>query len=232
MNHLKFIKELKIEIDRIFVNNLESNNVEIKKDKSFVTKIDLEIDKAVKTIAKKYLDFNYYSEESSERDFLKPLLIVDPIDGTKGLVKQNGEYCVSVGYWAEDSWGWLYYPDEKIEIHSNDSTENIHEHTHGLVSRSDYERGLFADETLEMVPMGSIAKKLGYLAQGKCRFVYSKTNKNVWDIFAGTVICQRKGLYLYNKNGKINSYKKYYEGPLLWCTEKDFDELRELINEF
>jgi len=233
MDFQKYFDELIKEVRKIFDNN-KKLRVETKEDNTFVTNIDIEIDKAIKNISSKYFNFYYYSEETSPREFKLPVLVVDPIDGTKGLVDDNGEYCVSVAYLSnESSWGWLYYPSENRAVFSESDVsddENVTNINFGLVSRSDFSKGLFKESSL-IKPMGSIAKKLGYLSEGKCRFVFSKTPKNIWDIAAGTVLCERKNLFLYGKNGRIKDYLEHYQGPLLWCSESDYEELWEKMNE-
>ncbi|MCP4913848.1 MAG: hypothetical protein GY909_12115 [Oligoflexia bacterium] len=232
MDFKKYFDEIEREVRKIFENNAKLE-IDRKKDNTFVTNIDLEIDKVIKQISKKYFQFNYYSEETIPREFSFPLLIVDPIDGTKGLIENNGEYCVSVAFVSEENnWGWLYYPSESYSVFSEEDKTQLEETEsgYGLVSRSDYKKGLFKESSL-IRPMGSIAKKLGYLSEGKCKFVFSKTPKNIWDIAAGTILCERKNLFLYGKNGRIKNYQEYYEGPLLWCSENDYEELWDAMNE-
>ena len=88
-------------------------------------------------------------------------------------------------------------------------------------------------ENCIFIPKGSIAFKLGLLAVNAFDFVFSYRSKNIWDIAAGTLLCQRQGIRLYQKGHEIkNLCKPKYEGPLLWCRDKDYKFLAKKLEEY
>ena len=86
------------------IYNSTDFNIEIKKDKSPLTKADrlanVYICKKLKEI---YPSIPILSEENeqieySERSHWNDCFIVDPLDGTKEFIKQNGEFTVNIAY--------------------------------------------------------------------------------------------------------------------------------------
>ena len=81
MNSL-FIDIKKIVDDTFHEFSNKLNSQKKKKDKSWVTEIDLEISRRVKNILPSNL--NYISEEEEKKELSFPALIIDPVDGTEG----------------------------------------------------------------------------------------------------------------------------------------------------
>lgn len=219
-----------------------ANNCEVKDDGSIVTSADIEISQLVSSFLKEH---NFLSEEE-EGSLCFPSYILDPIDGTREFYKGSSECACSLAYMAsskiadEGNWGWIFSPLSGFEISSSDLyTEGLEQGKKGdligMVSRSDSERGIFKDqkysrEGVKFVERGSIAFKLGLLAASACDFVFSATPKKIWDIAAGTVILHKKGYRLFNKQGEAQTLdSEFIEGPLLWCLEKDYPELKPLL---
>ena len=77
---------------------LSSQSVMKKKDNSPVTKLDLDLSLLIKNFFSEYEEYknwNFYSEEDhGELKF--PAIVLDPIDGTRELVKGVGECAVSL----------------------------------------------------------------------------------------------------------------------------------------
>lgn len=186
----------------------------LKDDGSFVTQLDITIsDKIKEYCQKKFPPFTYYSEEDyTELKF--PAVIVDPIDGTKGLVNQTWECAISMAYMEtpdlanSKNTAWLYHP-------FNLNFDKIKPH-HTLVSRSEFNRGMHA-RTPEHFPIGSIALKLLLLSEGFGDCVYSLRAKNLWDIAGGTQLLFQKGYSFFEKGNKIECLeRKEYDPPLVW----------------
>ena len=221
-------------------NFLEKLSVKTKDDKSPVTEIDTFISDQIKKIIQhdpELMQYTFYSEED-HNELKFPCVILDPIDGTRELVKGIGECSLSLGIFRSpllsDSWGWIFNPFTGFEILS-ENQKFIRSQCHdgklsGLVSRSECKRGLFSDYNTNrfiLTPRGSIAFKLGLLGAGASDFVISKRPKSIWDIAAGTSLCLERGISLYLNNKKVSSLsEKRIEGPLVWCREEYFEQIK------
>ncbi|EQC49732.1 inositol monophosphatase family protein [Bacteriovorax sp. DB6_IX] len=218
--------------------------VDIKKDKSFVTEFDLFVSDKVKEIfTKRHPDFHFYSEEDPE-SFDFPAIVLDPIDGTREFVKGYGECAVSLAilYSADvdnpKNFGWIYNPFSGFEI-SNNLHVPVEQRTHVpptiniMVSRTEWEKNLINHELSRdtvVIPMGSIAYKLGLLAAGACDVVVSKRDKNIWDIAAGIIICHARGIKSYSNGELITRLdKKRYDHDFIWGKEREVQIVKDLI---
>lgn len=213
-----------------------------KSDSSPVTEIDLYISTQIKNLLKQHKEFksyHFFSEEDQE-SFAFPCAILDPIDGTRELVRGYPETALSLALMnsSTEGWAWIYNPFTGFSISSDElfypapnSAPGIKV---GLTSRSEWEKGLYAQSNyqgiLQISPRGSIAFKLGLLAAGACDFVVTKRGKNIWDIAAGTLLCKQRGILMYDKTGQhIERLEdNRFTGPLYWCRPED----RQLILNF
>jgi len=218
--------------------------INVKKDKSYVTEFDIFISDKVKEIfTKRHPDFHFYSEEDPE-SFDFPAIILDPIDGTREFVKGYGECAVSLAILNSDrvddpkNFGWIYNPFSGFEISNNlhvpvEHRETVPPTINIMVSRTEWEKNLIHHELSRdtvVIPMGSIAYKLGLLAGGACDVVVSKRGKNVWDIAAGVIICHSRGILSYSKGSVITRLnKKHYEGDFIWGKSREVERVRDLI---
>ena len=225
---------LRSELQKYFgPNATEALSLSEKEDRSLVTEIDHLVSKIIKEkllLHPKYSSHAFFSEE--DYDTLKfPCVILDPIDGTNELIKGRPECVVSLAIMnsseiaGEKNYGWLYNPFTGFSLDSNNV---FHSHlnrssqqTLGLVSRSEWHKGHFhniKNKNIVAVPRGSIAFKLGLLASGACDFVISSAPKNIWDIAAGTILLQRRGISFYcNRELVTHLDQVRYDATLLWC---------------
>jgi myo-inositol-1(or 4)-monophosphatase len=209
--------------------------INVKNDNSAVTEIDLFVSNLLKEKLKSHPTFktyHFFSEEDyGELTF--PAAILDPIDGTRELIKGRAECSVSLAMMKTpeiadpSNYGWLYNPFSGFSLDSdvpfiasnNKSTQKIL----GMVSRSEFEKGYFnefltIDPKIEITPRGSIAFKLGLLASGGCDFVLSVSPKNIWDIAAGTVLCAQRGIKFYQNGVEITRLDQVsMKGIMLWA---------------
>jgi myo-inositol-1(or 4)-monophosphatase len=221
--------------------------VNLKDDNSFVTEIDLFVSNLLKQKLNDhslYKSYSFFSEEEfGELHF--PCAILDPIDGTRELVKGRAECAVSLGLMHTpllsdpNNYGWLYNPFSGFNIDSsisfiasdNKSTQKIL----GMVSRSEFDKGHFKDfanmnPKYDITPRGSIAFKLGLLASGGCDFVLSLSPKNIWDIAGGSILCAQRGIGLYQNGVEVKSLTQVkMNGILLWATPELAQELWQQI---
>jgi myo-inositol-1(or 4)-monophosphatase len=172
-----------------------------------------------------------------------PAVILDPIDGTRELVKGLGECALSLGVFASPrlddpkNWGWICNPFSGFSIDSSDPmfAIKIKEEgpVSGLVSRSEWNKGLYKNlqrDDLQIYPRGSIAFKLGLLASNACDFIISLAPKNIWDIAGGTLLAHSRGFKLYAGGVEVVELSQAtYQPPLLWCRPQHFSQLKEAL---
>lgn len=235
----KVILKLTERLQKIFGEKKEEKmEISLKADYSVVTEIDLYVSHLLKDLLKnnsETSDYTFYSEED-HGDLVFPAAVVDPIDGTRELVKGRPECVVSLALMASsrlddsENYAWLYNPFSGFELNSETafvpSLEKSKQKYLGMVSRSEYEKGWFEkyhalDPKIEITPRGSIAFKLGLLASGACDFVLSVSPKNIWDIAGGSILCAQRGIKLYQNGVELHSLSEvHYQGILLWAPEE------------
>lgn len=206
-----------------------------KQDGSPVTCLDLALSEYFEELfIHHFPGHNFYSEEKFS-NWAFPMIALDPLDGTKEYIHGRAEWSVSISILEDDKFhgqGVIINPLTQ-EIFANYQKQNFRSQKHyrGEVSRSEWESGLFkntSSEKYSLTPMGSIAYKLGRLANGDSDFVISLRPKNIWDIAAGTILCHQAGIKFYSKGKEVTEAKPYYEPPLIWCFEENFLELSSL----
>lgn len=219
------------EIDAL-VRRYPKADIQFKIDGSPVTELDLFLSSHIELLMEKnFPGVTFYSEEKFS-DWKFPLLALDPLDGTKEYIDGRDEWAISIGVFENENFegeGWVYNPKtgESFDHSVNKSFEEKNKYR-GEVSRSEWNKGLFthkAREKFEVVPMGSIAYKLGRLSSAKCDFVVSLFPKNIWDIAGGTLLCKEAGYKFYSQGKEVTRVEKLYQPPLIWCREEMISEL-------
>ncbi|MCK5883665.1 MAG: hypothetical protein KAG61_08255 [Bacteriovoracaceae bacterium] len=233
------IKEkILIKFEEIFTaDNFETAmKMRLKDDNSVVTDIDYFVSQLVK-VECTAMGLNFFSEEDhGELSF--PALVLDPIDGTKELVKGIPECTLSLAIMESkkiEGFGWIYNPFTGFEISTTDKFVPPicrRERTPlGFVSQSEWDDGLYRSDCTEtgfsIAPKGSMAHKLFLMAVGGCDFIVSRRPKSLWDIAAGMLILERQGVEFYIGNKRITELdQKLFEGgPLIWTRP----ECREVV---
>lgn len=214
-----------------------------KEDNSWVTEIDEMISNEVIDHFSKQ-GVHVLSEEASEQVLKFPCVIVDPVDGTRELVHEVPEFCLSLAYMNSPRFddplnvSWIYNPVTGFEIFSW-QMEKRHpsfiatEHLRGFVSRNGFTANIsksLLEHDIYVSPFGSIALKIGMLAIGACNFIYSVREKSAWDIAAGTHLTSLAGLVCYSQ-GKILEELNSIQigGPLLWTRKEHVEKLEEIL---
>lgn len=215
-------------------NAFHDMKVDLKEDKSFVTEIDLLVSRLIKKKLlqdPRYSHYAFYCEEDF-KSYTFPCAILDPIDGTRELMKGRPECTVSLALMQTpviddpENFAWLYNPFSGFMLDTEipfvrTSNRSIQKHL-TFVSRSEFDKGLYHKyldhPQITIIPKGSIAFKLGLLASGACDFIVSLEPKNVWDIAAGTILCAQRGIHFY-QNGKrvMTLAETSYKGALIWA---------------
>ncbi len=219
------------EIDAL-VRRYPKADIQFKIDGSPVTELDLFLSTHIELLMEKnFPGVTFYSEEKFS-DWKFPLLALDPLDGTKEYIDGRDEWAISIGVFENENFegeGWVYNPKTgECFDHGVSKTFEKKNKYRGEVSRSEWKKGLFthkATEKFEIVPMGSIAYKLGRLSSAKCDFVVSLYPKNIWDIAGGTLLCKEAGYKFYSQGKEVTRVDKLYQPPLIWCREEMISEL-------
>ncbi len=217
--------------------------------------VDLNISKFLKSLALShdlYSNYSFYSEEQQSSQLEAPLLLLDPIDGTREFRAKIHECCVSLSFLTSFKlndqknihWIWNFFNDDEVLFYDNAfkvnsfSSRNIQKSKKLLtfISRSDYEKydlSSFSYDNIQIEPVGSIAYKLALMNAGLCDFIISLSNKHIWDICAGSMLLSLKGYQLYiNSSEQTQLNDKLLAGPMYWIKDKSHKNLIEgLIKE-
>ena len=241
---LSTLEEVKLEvcqkIDLLFQDESKISITQ-KSDNTIVTEADIFISDLIKDkFINKYPSLNFYSEEDQE-NFKFPMIILDPIDGTKEFAKGIPECSVSFGiYYSQKlddkrNFSWIFNPFNRFEAKTESliPKQNMKDKNTFLafVSNTEYEKGLHkSSEKVHYTPKGSIAYKLGLLATGAGDFVISKKPKNIWDIMAGTHLCHERGVNLYHNGIKVTELNQIQiSNDLVWANEITWEVIKHFL---
>ncbi|MBT3227953.1 MAG: 3'(2'),5'-bisphosphate nucleotidase CysQ [Candidatus Marinimicrobia bacterium] len=174
-------------------------------------------------------EYGWLSEEtvdSPERLDKEFVWIVDPLDGTKEFIEGIPHFVTSIGLAQNgipilgvlynpvteelirtDQDGVVWYQDQKAVL----CQETLLKDVGCLNSRSETRRGLWkpwANEFKELIPIGSVAYKLGLVAAGQQDFFVTLRPKNEWDVCAGHALLKGLGGTMKTITGAEISYNQ------------------------
>lgn len=182
-----------------------------------------------KRLRDSFPDYGWLSEETAdttERLSKERVWVVDPLDGTVEFIEGVPQFVVSVALTENGRpiIGILYNPvTEELFVASegqgttyNGATTQVSAKTELsdmdiLNSRSETRKGLwtpYAGKFRELVPIGSIAYKLGLVSAGKHDMFATLRPKNEWDVCAGDCLLREAGGELRELGGEIMTYNK------------------------
>ncbi len=230
------LEKFKLELRQMLEKTLDDSssislNVEYKADLSPLTRIDIFVsDWFESSMSKEILEKVTFISEEGPKELHFPCVVLDPIDGTRELVAGIPECAVSLAYLNSSdirdpkNEAWIYNPFTAMEISTSQQRSFFKRSktiapSRGLISRTEWKNKLTRPPSQEVIlaPMGSIAFKLGLLAQGACDFVITKRPKSLWDIAAGAVLCERYGLLFRNEKEEMRTLNSLrFEGPMIW----------------
>ncbi len=208
-----------------------------KDDKSPVTEADIASHKVIsKYLTEIYPGIPILSEEGTnisyeERRQWKEFFLVDPLDGTKEFIKDNGEFCVCIALMRDNRpvLGVIYAPTQDALFTGSIET-GAHVSRNGetpkqistippaegeglniVGSRShpspDLAEYLDKMNVAKMTPAGS-AIKFCLVAEGKAH-LYPRFNPTMeWDTAAGQAIVEAAGGTMYGLDGNEFTYNK------------------------
>jgi myo-inositol-1(or 4)-monophosphatase len=193
-----------------------------KADQSPVTAVDRAVDAFLSRELTALAPGSAWLSEESADDLARltaPLVwIVDPIDGTKQLVRGIPEVAISIGLVREhevvaaaivnpmtgERGAWVEgSPPEFCGLVKQPSPRSL-AHTAAIVSRTETEAGDlvgFAGLVGATRPVGSVAYKLLRVAAGADALTYSVRPKSEWDICAGVGLVRAAGLVYVRLDG-------------------------------
>ncbi len=174
-------------------------------------------------------EFGWLSEEtvdSPERLDKEFVWIVDPLDGTKEFIEGVPHFVTSIGLVQNGTpiLGVLYNPVTKELIRTDENglvwyqeqkailcQETMLINVGCLNSRSETRRGLWkpwAIEFKELIPIGSVAYKIGLVAAGMQDFFVTLRPKNEWDVCAGHALLLALGGNMKTVTGEEITYNQ------------------------
>lgn len=237
-NMIKILSDIAIEAgEKIIDVRAKGFEVEFKADKSPVT----EADKASNSIILERLKQNYpdipiiseeiYSADYKIRKEWKDFFLVDPLDGTKEFIKDNGEFCVCIAYMHEKSpaLGVIYAPVQKTLYAGGPETGSFISRNReelkpiktippttgealtvvGSRSHPSPNLGKYLEQfkVKEIIPAGS-AIKFCLVAEGRAH-LYPRFNPTMeWDTAAGEAIVTGAGGSMTTLEGEPFPYNK------------------------
>lgn len=225
------------EINKVLDKTGLNLNERRKPDGSWVTDVDHRLTEAVEAVlAKTHPGVAVVSEEGSHQ-IKFPCFVLDPVDGTAGLLRGTGECSLSLAFLASDSvranesQGYIAHLFSDFEVHSEmELPVQTAAPLTGLVSRSEWNKGLYNHGRLQVAPMGSIALKLGYMIYGRISFITTLRPKSLWDIAAGTVMLNKQNRYMWHQGERVESFDRLvWDGPTLWSTLEEYKVILQEI---
>lgn len=232
----KYHKELTLILENIRKCYMQQNKIEIfeKKDKSFVTNMDLHIENFLINLIKKHFpNDNFLTEETNSTNELKDRTwIIDPIDGTNHFIKNTGLYCTQLAFYDKGSTmfsviykpqtdelyfavknGGAYVNNNKILPPKQIPLKMALVEFCGTIARNFDDKlsilsKMINKETNEL-------KVLNFLYIYVCSIAFTNlaslktdgliiSSKKPWDVMPGDLLCKEAGMNVYNLDFKSN----------------------------
>ncbi|GEM_PF-2443948 len=188
----------------------------LKSDRSPVTDIDLAVDRLLRERLGALLPAaGWLSEETADRPDRRDaelVWIVDPIDGTRSLIDNLPEFCVSValaragvgpvlGIVANPRTGERFFAIKGSGAWNADGERlqcralGVDEPLVLLVSRTELRKGLWENLPIpvEVIATSSLAYKMARVASGEAHATMTPWPRSEWDAAAGEIIAREAG---------------------------------------
>lgn len=172
----------------------------------------------------------WLSEETHDdghRIGMERVWVVDPIDGTRGFLAGQAEWCVSIGLsvdgeitaagilnpWANET--FLAERGGAVTLNSEAAGVTDHQQLSSdvtiLASRSEVRMGLwnrFRGAPFKVRMIGSIAYKMALVSAGLADAVISLEPKNEWDVAAGALLVEAAGGVVTDGSGRPLTFNR------------------------
>lgn len=225
-----------------------------KTDQSPVTEIDLAVDKLLREdLGALFPAAGWLSEETVDdrarldREFL---WIVDPIDGTRSLLRNIPEFTISIALARRGvgvTLGVIVNPrtsERFVAVRGEGAREvgvgplKCRPREPGallqlLVSRTEEEKGLWRDLPCAVIGISSLAYKLAKVARGDVDATLTPWRRSEWDAAAGQLIVEEAGGIVRDGSGdplRYNQLKPTLKGVLA-ASPGAFDEVLAMAPE-
>lgn len=212
----------------------------MKAGRSPVSEADYAADKVLKAfLLNAEPDFNWISEESDpqQKDELAPSFVVDPIDGTRGFLAGQNDWCISIAIVADARpvAGVLYQPTmntffeciagegakvngRRISVGRETSLVGAH-----IGATKSAARPLLSQiDGLVLAPYcASLALRLAHVATGDLDIAVAGANAADWDLAAADLLVHEAGGVLVDENCAPTLYGKApYRHPRLTASNE------------
>lgn len=230
LEEFEFAKQI---INEAYENIIKKpiTNIEIKRDKSLVTNIDIECEKFILSqIHEKYPNDNFVSEETNPKNEVKSRTwLLDPLDGTICFIKKFKNWSIQLAFVDENEtqFAIIFFPDnnecftcykgngvflngEKIsKVPIVDKSQCVVEYCGRAIYKKIDITGGFCSILKDEVPiqmfLASASGSFCNLIAQRTNFLIS-TNKNPWDIIPGRLMCEEMGAKFITTEYGINFY--------------------------
>ena len=197
------------------------NYLEIKKDKSMLTKNDLIVQEKIINLIKKFFpdvrqficEENFSLSKFKKIDFKKPFAVIDPIDGTENFYAENGMFgtLISINSKFSKKIDLIYLPVHKVLL-TRDNISSINKKP-----KKNNNITILSTKCLKHNFKGSKYRIFGSTAFSFYKFITGEANEfiycegaKIWDCFTGLRLSKLINckLIINNKNWK---YKPKYK---------------------
>jgi myo-inositol-1(or 4)-monophosphatase len=225
--------------------------VHTKKDRSPVTTADLEVERILQAMQRKYFPGDGWLSEESPDDRTRlsraRVWIVDPIDGTKAYVNRKPEFCISAALVEQGlpvlaavfnpSTDELFTAIKGHGLRLNGSplaTAGMHDALPiVMVNPWELRNGRWdgLDGQVHCRPMYSIANALTLVAAGRVQATITAEPENEWDLAAAVLLTQEAGGAIHDAAGRsfcFNQPKPRFRGVVAVARGTD-DGLHRLL---
>lgn len=230
----------------------EKSEHKYKADNELVTDTDIKVDTAIFEYLSNsgFQETEILSEERVKSAEVNKdrLWIIDPIDGTKEFSQGLPEFAVSIAYLEKGQFvaAAIFNPANSF-LHTWDQSSSSTKVGYSggknflwpadsiLCSRTEWDRGLLQNFSFQskLIPLGSVAYKMGLVAADVAQATLSVQPKNSWDIAAGAALVRGYGGLVTDLQGKdldfSNPQQLFVGGLLASRNQEQHDELLKMI---
>lgn len=220
--------------------------VQTKPDHSPVTTVDLEVNRILHEMQRREFPLDGWLSEESPDDsarLTRPRVwIVDPIDGTKALVKGMPEFCISASLvergvpvvaailnpstdelFTAVRGGGLFLNGSRVTISADQKTDPVI-----MVNAWELwiDRWSKLAKTVRCRPIYSIAYALALVAAGRIQAALTIEPENEWDLAAGVLLIEESGGTVRDADGKAFAFNQptpRFRGVIAMATTIDRD---------
>lgn len=238
-------------LDDIIPGLVEKMETSTKKDRfDLVTNVDKQIQNHFQNFLQEHYPTHQLLAEEKDNSDITPyeghLWIMDPIDGTSNLVKQQEDYCIIIGYFidGEPKLSYIYdYPHQKLyrAIAGVGAYENNQLMTlpKRIVLRDaiiSFKPQVLKEDTIQSLFQSAFDFRIiGSCGLDSIRVIkgqfgaHINTNPKPWDISAQFLFARELGLIMTKINGEPLDFST--AGPFIISNPGCYDDMIRILNE-